>query len=254
MTKYKSLIFRELKLSRKSYLIGLALIGVFTLFMLLSMFVLMSQTPEGESIDIFSLGLSYGIAAVVAAVAMGDSSALKSDVESGWSTYSFALPVTAFDKAVVSIAVKVILLIVGAIIVLPITFALHAIGASTFSPAVMYCYFIVADVTLIFHIVYHTIVIRADDTKTLKKLGTIAGIVIVAVFLLFDFIFAGSSDAELEAFMLEMENSSSPSILNKYIGYITISDTVGIIGIVSTFVILAVGFVVMMKNHERRRA
>ncbi len=54
--------------------------------------------------------------------------------------------------------------------------------------------------------------------------------------------------------MTEVETASSPVILNKYIGFVTIPDVAGIIGIALTVVILIAGFVVTLKNNERREA
>ena len=120
------------------------------------------------------------------------------------------------------------------------------------SPAVMYCYFICLDLFLIIDIVYQAVVFRANDMNSLKKLGTIGGIIGAVILFALEFIPSGVSDSELEAFMTEVETASSPVILNKYISFVTIPDTAGIIGIILTVVILAAGFVSMLKNNERR--
>lgn len=96
------------------------------------------------------------------------------------------------------------------------------------------------------------IVLRANDMKSLKKLGAIAGGIGAVILLALEFIPSGVSDSELETFMTEVETASSPVILNKYIGFVTIPDAAGIIGIILTVVILIAGFIVTLKNHKRR--
>ena len=99
MKKYSSLIFRELKLGRKYHIGGIAVIVMFEMLMLLSMFVSGGQyVKNGESMDVFAICLSYMFAALTAGCIAGDNGVLKSDMASRWRTYSFALPVTAFEK------------------------------------------------------------------------------------------------------------------------------------------------------------
>ena len=253
MKKYSSLIFRELKLSRKYHIGGIAVIIVFELLMLLSMFVSGGQyVRNGESMDVFAICLSYMFAALTAGCIAGDNGVLKSDMASGWKKYSFALPVTAFEKTAARYIIKLAEIIIGAVLTFIGSVLIYKVGGSDMSPAVMYCYFICLDLFLIIDIVYQAVIFRANDMNSLKKLGTIGGIIGAVILFALEFIPSGISDSELEAFMTEVETASSSVILNKYINFVTIPDTVGIIGIMLTVVILAAGFVSMLKNNGRR--
>ena len=255
MNKYKSLIFRELKLSRKHYIGVFCLIIVFALLMLLSMFVSgREQVENGESMDFFAIFLSYMFAVLTAGCIAVDNSAFISDMASGWRTYSFALPVTAFEKTVAKYTVKIAVIIIGAVFTFIGSALIHKVGGSDMSSAVMFCYFICLDLFLIIDIVYQAIVLRANDMKSMKKLGKIAGCIGAAVLIALEFIPTGSSESKIEAIMAEMENSSSPAVLNKYLEFVTIPNIAGFIGIALAVVILIVGFIVMVKNHERREA
>ena len=191
-------------------------------------------------------------AALTAGCIAGDNGVLKSDMASGWRTYSFALPVTAFEKTAAKYIVKLAAIIIGAVLTFIGSALIHTVGGSNMPSAVMFCYFICLDLFLIIDIVYQAIVLRANDMKSLKKLGTIAGGIGAVILLALEFIPSGVSDSEFEAFMTEVETASSPVMLNKYIGFVTIPDAVGIIGIVFTVVILIAGFIVTLKNHKRR--
>lgn len=253
MKKYSSLIFRELKLGRKAYIGSFVLIIIFALLMLLSMLVSCSQyVKNGESMDVFAICLSYMFAALTAGCIAGDNGVLKSDMASGWRTYSFALPVTALEKTVAKYIVKLVAIMIGAVLTFVGSALIHKVGGSNMPSAVMFCYFICLDLFLIIDIVYQAVVLRADDMKSLKKLGGIAGGIVAVILLALELIPSGVSDSELEAFMTEVETASSPAILNKYISFVSIPDTAGIIGIVLTIVIFIAGFIITLNNHKRR--
>lgn len=253
MKKYRSLVFRELKLTRRHCLGSFVLIVVFALFMLLSMYVSSGEYVEGgEKMDVFSLCLSYMFAALNAGCIAGDNGVHKSDMASGWRTYSIALPVTAFEKTVTKYILKFSAIIIGAVLTFIGSALIHKVGGSDMSSAVMFSYFICLDVFLIIDIVYQSFILRANDIKSLKKFGAIAGGIVTVVLLALDLIPSEVSDSEFNTFITELETAPSPVVLNKYIGFVTIPDTIGIIGIILTVVILITGFVVTLKNYKRR--
>lgn len=256
MKKYKSLIFRELKLSRKHYLGVFALIVIFAGLMLLSIFVSGREAVKnGESLDAFALAMSYMFAIVGSACIAADSGVFKEDMNSGWRRYSYALPVTAFEKTVAKYAVKIIAIIIGMAVIFLGSAAIFAAGGSTLKTGTVCSFFLMLDFFLIFDIVFQAFILRAEDTKSLKKLGSIAGIItFIVVFILPEFIPEGDLPFNVDAFITDMETMKSPAGLNKYLEYITIPDVWGIIGIVLTFVILALGFVVTLKSYERRES
>lgn len=255
MKKYSSLIFRELRLSRRNYLGSFALIVVFALFMLLSMFVSYGQyVKDGESMDVFAICLSYMFAALAASCIAGDSGVSKSDIASGWRTYSFALPVTALEKTVAKYAVKLAAIIIGAVLTFIVSVLIHSVNGSNIPPAVTFCYFILLDLFLVYDIVYQSVVMHTNDMNALKKIGMIVGgivggIAVIVLSLIFAFF-----NSEFEAFMTEVEASSSPAVLNKYTEFVKIPDIAGIIGIAFTVVFFIAGFIITLKNNERREA
>lgn len=168
---------------------------------------------------------------------------------SGWRTYSFALPVTAFEKTVTKYILKFSAIIIGAVLTFIGSALIHKVGGSDMSSAVMFSYFICLDVFLIIDIVYQSFILRANDIKSLKKFGAIAGGIVTVVLFALELIPSEVSDSEFNTFITELETAPSPVVLNKYIGFVTIPDTIGIIGIILTVIILITGFVVTLKNY-----
>lgn len=256
MNKYKSLVFRELKLARKHYIGMFALSILFLGLMVLCVFVAGGEfVRQGESLDTFSLIMTYMFAVISTYCAVHDNGVFKSDMGAGWNTYSHALPVTAFEKAAANYIVKTIAIIAGMAVTILGAAVIFAAGGSTLTMGTIFGFFLFADVFLLFEIVYQAIILRANDMKSLKKLGSIAGgIAFVVIFVLPEFIPAGDEALFLDSLMTDMETMQSPSDLNKYLEYITIPEVWGYAGIALMFVLLAVGFVVTCKSYERREA
>lgn len=254
MKKYKSLIFRELRLARRHYIISTLLTMLLAAFMVLAMFVSGGEAiNNGESLDVLALFMSYAIAAVAAGCFSGDNGVTKDDITSGWNTYSYALPVTAFEKAAARYAIKLITSTIGMAAAIAGAAILYAVGGSTPKPGTILSFWLVLDAFLIYDIIYQTIILRAKDKKTLKKLGYIAsGIAVFVFFILPEFIPEGKISADLDAFMKDMETMESPAGLNKYIDSFVIPEIWGIAGIILMLVLLAAGFFVTWKNYERR--
>lgn len=256
MKKYKSLIFRELRLSRKHYITGTLLTVLLAAFMVLAMFVSGGEAiNNGESLDVFALFMSYAIAAVATGCFTSDNGISKADMNSGWQRYSYVLPVTAFEKAAARYAVKLIAITIGMAVAIIGAAVVSAVGGSTLKFGTVLSFWILLDAFLIYDVFYQTIILRAKDKKSLKKMGYIAsGIAFFVFFILPEFIPEGKMSADIDAFMKDMETMESPAGMNKYIDSFVIPEIWGIIGIILMFVLLAVGFIVTWKNYERREA
>lgn len=255
MKKLKSLIFRELKLLRKTCLPCLAVAVGLAAMAVLAIFVVSRDLNEGETISGFVLMLSYMCAMTTAGMTEDGNFVFKTDINSGWRNYSFALPVTALEKTIAYFSVKLMAIIAGLILTLISAAAVCTVGGCTISPAVIFCFFICLDSFILFNIVYQSILLRANDMKSLKKFGVIASGAVIAVFAVLEFLPVDSKfEAVLDTIMADMENSTSPTILNKYTELITIPDAAGWIGIALVPVVLAISFVITLKNNERREA
>ena len=172
MKEYKSLIFRELRLSRKHYITGTLLTVLLAAFMVLAMFVSGGEAiNNGESLDVFALFMSYAIAAVATGCFTSDNGISKADMNSGWQRYSYVLPVTAFEKAAARYAVKLIAITIGMAVAIIGAAVVSAAGGSTLKFGTVLSFWILLDEFLIYDVFYQTIILRAKDKKSLKKMG-----------------------------------------------------------------------------------
>lgn len=89
--KFRSLLFRELRLSRKMTLLHL---GLLMLLILMSWGMLMSVDEIATIMDVLFL-----MTAMLASMTLMLDENFKSDVNSGWLVYSYTLPIKPFERA-----------------------------------------------------------------------------------------------------------------------------------------------------------
>lgn len=259
--KYKSLLYREWKVSKKFYLLRIVLLLLFTALLGGTVLFLMNAStgPEAEAgvaeaLDWTLIFFFYLLVLFMAAASGEDNGVYKSDVSSGWLKYSWALPVTAHEKAVTKYVFRGILILAGTIYMFASVGAICAITGFAHMKTVVYAFFWCLDAILATYIVRDYIVMNAVDMKALKKMGNIAIIVFVIVF-------------ELPAFMRIIRGVPPEEILDikltaminagDYRGLvelISIPDLWGCIGILLLVVIFVGGFLLSRKNFERRNA
>ena len=251
----KALIFRELKISTKSYLASLLLIVAMSAMMFLALYVMISKDlGSGETLKGFSLIMAYTFAIIIGGTIASDDTVLKSDIGSGWQRYSLALPLTAHDKAKAKYITKAIVIAVCGVLVSLICIPVFIIGKTSYCLAPIYLYICFVDILLVYDIIRQSVLMRATDLKSLKKLGIIVGAVLVGIVIALEYAFTSVSELgrKIEKVMTEVETADSPTVLNKYTSYITIPAYVGIIALVLMFVILFASYLITRKNYERR--
>ncbi|MBP0962282.1 MAG: hypothetical protein J5864_09095, partial [Oscillospiraceae bacterium] len=110
MALYRSLVYRELKLTWKHYILYLVLYmlmaGLFTL-----PFIILPQENLYKTIgleEIFLKVLAIFLALLGALTSGTPNNIIKMDVDSGWKRYSYSLPVTSGEKAMADLIVKLV--------------------------------------------------------------------------------------------------------------------------------------------------
>ena len=108
MKLYRSLIYRELKLTRKRCLLTLILFLLLALLMVTPLILVFFFKPaEGEESPLEMIPLFVGIVALTGGIMAGTNNGLqKADISSGWKRYSFILPPTAKQQALSDLLVK----------------------------------------------------------------------------------------------------------------------------------------------------
>lgn len=251
----KALIFRELKISAKSYMAMMMLTLAMIAMTFLAFYVLISKDlGSGETVEGFTLIMSYVIALGIGGTIASEDTVLKADMTCGWHRYSLALPLTAHDKSKAKYTTRAIVLAVGGILVSLICIPMFIIGKTSYSLAPIYLYICFVDILLVYDIIRQSILMRAKDLKSLKKLSVVVGAVLAGAVLILEFAFSGASELgdKIEKVMAEIETADSPTILNKYTSYITIPAYIGVIALVLMLLILFVSYLITKKNYERR--
>ena len=104
MAKLKSLLFRELRVSQKNIILRYVVLTVFGLFYAVGISAAASD-PEFKEIDAVSLIFCASLFIGAMAVLLGNmhTEILKSDINVGWLTYSYTLPIEPKDRALVTL-------------------------------------------------------------------------------------------------------------------------------------------------------
>ena len=187
MKLYKSLVYRELKLSRKYY----ALIGMMLLFLAASlMIVLILPSAESISADeeaVLPLDLvSIGIGIIGGFMGVRDGGNYNMDVKTGWAGTAYALPVTGKQMACATLMQRLISL--SAVSVIIIAYAVvfkAATGFSVFIPLIA-VFLICAGAGIILDTVYGAVVRMFRDKRQQKKMIVAGNAAVIAFFVLIE--------------------------------------------------------------------
>ena len=176
MKLYRSLVFRELKLTRKRFLIMLVLFLLTGLLLLLPFLIGTMNDPanaDEDTFDVLFLG-SAMLAATGGVLAGTNNGILKADIASGWKRYAWVLPAKPVQSAVADVLVKLLWAVVFGL--LSAGFAalcLHLTGCNVLLHTIN-GFLLVTAATLVIDVVYTAIVSLAKSGKELTKFILIA--------------------------------------------------------------------------------
>ena len=238
MKLYRSLVYRELKLSRKYY----ALIGMMLLFLAVSlMIVLILPSAESISADeeaVLPLDLvSIGIGIIGGFMGVRDGGNYNMDVKTGWARTAYALPVTGKQMACATLMQRLISLSGAAVINLAYAIAFRAAtGFSVFIPLIA-IFLICAGAGLILDTIYGAVVRMSRDKQQQKKMIVAGNAVVIGFFLLIEKI---------------VGIIFSPSIdVTKVLKFVQ-SPVFAVIGVVFFAATALLYYFVISKSYERR--
>ncbi|MBP3796626.1 MAG: ABC-2 transporter permease [Ruminococcus sp.] len=256
MKLYTSLIYRELKLTRKRFLLMLIL------FLLLAALMLTPIIIGGQSVasemgedQLSIIILASATVALTGGVMAGTNNGLqKADINSGWKRYSFVLPITAKQQALSDLLTKLChILLFG---LLSSAFALvcksvtgNTIAVEGFSPVclMLNIYFGAICAVMLVDIAYSYIMMFANDKKQLKMISVIAFVGAGVVYRIFK-LFPGMNKAEKP---VEGGAMISDEALNRFLtGLCSGKTTLCILAVFGVLCVLF--FLAMWRSHERR--
>ncbi len=180
MKKIRSLIFRELKICRKWYIIDFLSLLAFSAFVILITFFL-TNVFDGLPEDIAkTLTEMFSMLAVLySTVIFASSNAFKSDLNSGWLGYSYALPITAAERVAVKLICFIGIQAVSMLLGIACAFIINTVAGTQFQIGYVVLQFILLDFLLLSKIIIDFFVLRARNTDEYKKMQDKGGLICV---------------------------------------------------------------------------
>lgn len=215
MTKIRSLVFRDLRICRKLYIIGFLVLLAFSVFVIAGTFLftnLFEGLPDKDNkVRSFTELFSMLIMLYSTVVFAGDNT-FKSDLNSGWNNYSYALPLTACERAAVklirligTLGISVLLGMVGVIII-------NNIAGTQFQTGYVIIQFILLDILLLSKIIIEFFVLRARNTDEYKKMQDKGGLICVVSIACIAFVILKCASFDFAA--LFKSDSNEPSSID----------------------------------------
>ena len=258
MKLYRSLIYRELKLTRKRCLLMLILFLLLSLMLLLPIMIGgLSGTSEMDEELISIVWLASGVVALTGGFLAGTNNGLqKADINSGWKRYSFIIPPTAKQQALSDLLTKLCYILLFGL--LSAAFVLVCknitginIAKEGIDPVCMMLNIYLGAVcaVMLVDIAYSYIMMFANDKNQLKLISALAFVGAGAVLKVFG-LFPGMNKTEKPA---EDGPMISEEAVNKFETFLSSGKTS--LCILAVFVVLCVlFFLAMWRSHERREA
>ena len=256
MKMYRSLVYRELKLTRRRCVLMLILFILMSLLMLLPILIGKLSGGSGVDEDLLSIViLASGAVALTGGFLAGTNNGLqKADINSGWKRYSFVLPTTAKQQAVSDLLVKLCYILFFGL--LSAVFALVCkiitginIVVEGFDPVclMLNIYLGAVCAVMLVDIAYSYIMMFANNKDQLKLISILAFVGAGVVFGVFD-LFPGMNKAEKPA---DDGAVIQEEAVNKFEAFLCSGKTS--LCLLAVFVVLCVlFFLAMWRSHERR--
>lgn len=239
MKLYKSLIYRELKLTRRHYLLMLILFVLMMVCILIPLFISGDEEPDAAA-DSSGTGMLGLMVAMVGGAAAGLNNELhKADINVRWKRYAIVLPPTALQNAAADLLVKLMYVLVFGVLAGAFCGLVNVLTGGMDILAVMNQFLMFTTVFFLFTIVFDGILMHARDEKDMKKYGTIASISVVALYFLLSRMLASSGTGALIEKGKKLMGSMGSAAFTAFV--------------LALFVcVCTVYFIVMWRTYDRR--
>lgn len=249
MSLYRSLIFREFKVTRKTVILRFILILLCSAVLSFS-FILSASVDDispDEKVDMTSLYTILAmLSAATALLASFDTGIYKADINTGWARYSYVLPATAKQRTNSMFIIKLILfaaaLVINMLNPLILGLLMSKGKMEELITVSLNSFLISFAVGFIITTVQQSVTIWAKDKESLKKLGVIAGIAGLAVYMGAESLLPESKDGKL----VDSDGSIS-RLLNSLTGY-----KMTLIAAGALILLFSASYIITLKALERR--
>lgn len=245
MRKYKSLLFREYKLSRNHYLFRCIILILFLGLVFLTNLLNRDESQEVKNSITMFMSLLFAI--ITGFVCADDNGVYRSDINAGWHTYSYCLPISLFEKAIIRYFVKVLAILAGAGIT-ALGCRIIAIGAGAKADMrMLFVFLFMADIYLLFEDIIHAVSLVAKDVRKSKIFWTIViGAALGIISFVPDMISLDFLDVPKDELGIALPNMILETVMK-------LIDKMDWILFPLLIVLLSAGFAVTYKSYGRRR-
>ena len=256
MKLYRSLIFRELKLTRKRFLLMLILFLLLAALMLTPIMLGGFSAPaEGEDAPVEMILLCVGTVALTGGFLAGTNNGLqKADISAGWKRYSFVLPTTAKQQALSDLLVKLMLILLFGL--LSTAFAMiYSVTANYNAFGLMLNIYLGAVcAVMLIDVAYSYIIMFAKSKKDLAVIGVAAFLGAGLIIKIVDLFSSGTNllnDNDLAEQQADGGALISDEAFNRFVTALGSGKTTLCI-VIAFAVLCALFFLAMWRSHERR--
>lgn len=245
MAKYRSLLFKEMKLSVRHYGFMALMIIMLIAIACLGLFVNMEELPEEIIV------LAYFMVNIIAVIS-GCAFSWETDVDridktSGFSVYVMTLPVKALDRAIVSYFVRIMAIIAGFIFAVIGKVLIGIIANAALDNSFCFAYFLVVCIGLFLSVCLKGTAIFIKTTDKAEKILAIAVFIVLVVVL-----FIGLGRGINLKVMFDDNGLGIPTIVNQ-----VVSNGVAKYGMavfLSFILLTGCGMFLAVKTYGRREA
>lgn len=189
MTAFRSLFFRELRITRKAHILAAAVTLFAALYFILAIFAIksmkLSEFSSYEEMISYRSSLVLMSAVIMCFLPVitnvTDTSSLKSDINSGWLRYSYAMPIEPSVRAAVLVAMKLVFSISGMIFGIICTCFYCHFAETDFQSCYPVIYAVIFDISMLSSLYFDSIIFTARSAEELKKKTNITGLTLLAV-------------------------------------------------------------------------
>lgn len=199
MAAFRSLLYREFRLCKKDNIIRAALIASYTVMMWFAVITArgIEEVETGSTANTICVMLS-GVC-IASCLFLDD--VYKSDINSGWLKYSYALPITPLMRSAVRAVRLSITTAAGVIFSVVNAAGFCAVAGNSFGMGHIVLQIAAADLVLVILIIRDLFMFSAKNTEALKKAEAYSSFAIMAVFALAVVLFLKIKGISLQQFL-----------------------------------------------------
>ena len=210
-----------------------------------------------EAAMLFKLIFLYWPIFCDAALVGEDNGIYKSDVANGWLRFSWALPLTAYEMVVPRYIMKGMAILLGMIIAFVTTMVFCGVTDFTYFATALYAFFWVVNIALMRDLIINIFIMFSIKMENMKKAMNVGmGTLSIGALLVIVYYTSKAASSQINGLVQaqEIRQEIEGLLYIKLVDILTIPHFWGMIGILLTFVLFLAGFLVTLKNYERRRA